>query len=235
MRVGRRISMAALNANVDEDLVMTNVWANIRLDENDAVLRLVGGDNTDGCGGRISLRGKNSIPVGAIQFQNPDAAGTGFNDVMQIEGGANPILRLFSHRITEVLDPTTAQDVLTHHVWANWTPTLTWTTGTPAAITTIARYLQIGKTIFFQISILSSDSNACTALVISDLPGTIVNVAGETFSAASLQRYGATGTTYIDPLAYIYPTDETIRFRAFQTATDGQAIGINVSGFYEVS
>ena len=115
-----------------------------------------------------------------------------------------------------------------------WTPTLAWTTGTPAAITTIARYCRIGIMCFFDINISSADSNGCSALTIT-LP--ITPVDNEmALPCAAIQLAGAGGADYSNPLAFINAdgTSNKIEFRAFTAATDGQNIRIQVSGCYEV-
>jgi hypothetical protein len=143
-----------------------------------------------------------------------------------------PYLNMLAHRISGVLDPTAAQDALTHHNWADWTPTLVWTGGTPSGLTTNARYLRIGNTIFFVFSVASADSNACTNLTISipvTTAATIVTI------VPAYQRYGVAGTTFAAIFGYIDPADDLIHFADFHTGTDNQAVGVNVSGFYEVA
>jgi len=71
-------------------------------------------------------------------------------------------------------------------VWMNYAPALTWTTGTPAAITTIARYSKVGTTVHFTVDISSADSNGATDLTIS-LPVAPVNNANR-ISVTSIQR-----------------------------------------------
>jgi hypothetical protein len=51
--------------------------------------------------------------------------------------------------------------------WTTWNPTLSWGGANPSGITTIARYTQIGKVVYFNINISSADSNGCTGLTIS--------------------------------------------------------------------
>ncbi|MCK9591886.1 MAG: hypothetical protein M0Q91_07750 [Methanoregula sp.] len=119
--------------------------------------------------------------------------------------------------------------------WAAWTPTLTWTTADPASITTVARWKKIGNVVFFHIDISSADSNACSDLTIS-LPADPVDNNDRT-ALASIQKAGAGGVTYSNPLAYIDmdSASKLIKFYAFTTGTDGQAIAIIVSGSYEVA
>lgn len=119
--------------------------------------------------------------------------------------------------------------------WGTWSPTLTWTGGTPGAITTVARYCQIDRVVHFHIDISSADSNAASALTIT-LPVDPVDNNDYT-AVASRQIAGAGGATWSDPLGYINmdSADKKINFAAFTTGTDGQAIRIVVSGSYEVA
>lgn len=117
--------------------------------------------------------------------------------------------------------------------WANWTPTLTWGTAAPDSLTIIARWRRIAGLIFFHIDIYSADSNAASSLTIT-LPVAPVNNA-DRIRCASIERAGAAGATYSDPLAYIKAdgSDNKINFLAFTTGTNAQAIAIIVSGVYE--
>jgi hypothetical protein len=116
--------------------------------------------------------------------------------------------------------------------WTDYTPTLTWTGGTPAAITTIARYCRCGFVVFGNVDISSADSNACSNLTIS-LP-----IAPALHSAnmriTSYEKAGAGGVTYTTAIGYIDPSDSLIKFRNFTTATDNQAFAMVCSFFYEV-
>ena len=120
-------------------------------------------------------------------------------------------------------------------VWAVYSPTLTWTTADPAAITTVARWKRIDDVIFFHIDISSADSNATDSLTIS-LPVNPVDNNDRT-ALSAIQKAGAGGVTYSNPLAYIDmdSASKLIKFYAFTTGTDGQAIAIIVSGSYEAA
>jgi hypothetical protein len=102
--------------------------------------------------------------------------------------------------ISKVKDPVANQDAATKKyvddatggaaVWANYVPVLTWTTGTPSGITTVARYIKVGKVVTFSIDIISADSNGATNLVIS-LPEAPANNANR-IAVTSIQRVGGT-------------------------------------------
>lgn len=51
--------------------------------------------------------------------------------------------------------------------WQDYIPTLTWTTTTPTGIITKAKYRQIGKTLFYNISVYCTDMNGTTGVRIS--------------------------------------------------------------------
>jgi hypothetical protein len=123
--------------------------------------------------------------------------------------------------------------VIPSSLWSMWIPTLVWTTGTPVTgLVTIARYKILGNICFISFNVVSTDSNACTALTIT-LPVAPKNN-GLYYSLSAIERYGAAGATYANPLAYITDSGTTIAFRAFATATDAQAIEVTVSGWYEI-
>jgi hypothetical protein len=115
------------------------------------------------------------------------------------------------------------------NTWNTWTPTLTWTTGTPSSITTIARYTIIGNTVFFNIYISSADGNAATALKIS-LPVS----PKDNNSLISVTSQQLVDTTWANRIAYIDDDDGNgIQFRDFATCTDNLAVAVIVTGQYE--
>jgi len=121
-------------------------------------------------------------------------------------------------------------------VWQDWTPTLAFGTGTPASIIiSKARWMKIGKTVFIDLTFYSADSNGCTSCTIT-LPVSIKYWPGCNTSLSAYQRYGASGTTYGNPLAYIRGdvNYDKIQFAAFNTCTDGQYIVMQVAGCYEI-
>jgi hypothetical protein len=73
--------------------------------------------------------------------------------------------------------------------WTMWSPSLTWSTGTPSGVSTIARYTQIGKVITFTIDITSTDSNGCTGLTVS-LPVAPANN-GNRIAVTSIENVGS--------------------------------------------
>lgn len=114
--------------------------------------------------------------------------------------------------------------------WAAWTPTLTWTTGTPASVTTVARWMRINKTVFFNFYTSSADGNGATVLTIS-LPV----APKDNNSFIPVQALQLQNTTWTNPEAFIDDNASVIAFYGFSTATDNQAIKIIVSGQYEIA
>jgi hypothetical protein len=118
--------------------------------------------------------------------------------------------------------------------WNTWTPSLTWTTGTPASPTTVARYQIQGSRVFFVFESTSADGNGGTALTVT-LPITPKDV-NEMNTVSGIQLQNA---TYSNPLSYIDQTNDTagnrlLTFRALSTCTDGEACSVFVSGSYEI-
>lgn len=70
-------------------------------------------------------------------------------------------------------DLTTAQGALTTataqladiaDAWTDWVPTLTWAMANPTGVTTIARYKQVGKTVYYLVKIDATDGNGAFQL-----------------------------------------------------------------------
>jgi hypothetical protein len=258
MRFYIPISVSTLNTNIDADLnlgaghgirtdwIETSTGTNnltlgragvgnlqtiCRLN-NLAALELRGGDYTAGSGGFINIGSKGMS--GGIQCGASDAAGTGGSVVMQILGVTDtPFLNLLSHRIAGILDPTTAQDALTHHTYADWTPTLVWATATPSGVSTTARWVKIGNTVFWYFRTYSADSNATTGLTFT-LPSTPGNHGSVQVAVSGSE---IVNTTLYSPRPYVTMSgaENRCQFWSFQTGVDAQAILVSASGFYEES
>jgi len=195
-----------------------------------------GAAGTTDKGAAIRLYGGTyATTPGSLLFYTPDAAQTTNVAVMRVLGVTDtPFLDMLSHRIAGIAAPTTAGDALIYQAWAAWTPTLTWTTGTPSSVVTTARWNQVGKIVFFTLFITSSDSNGCTNLTFT-LPVTPANAGGYTLFTA-FERYGAVAT--YKTLTF-YSTnngsDTLARTTEFQAASDGYVVQVTVTGFYEVA
>lgn len=255
MRVGRRISVAALNTNINADLdlgathgIKTD-WienttggsplthrgtaARIVQNVNNANLALYGGQYGAENGACLILTGSTAIGAGSIYLYVPNAAAAAGVPVLEVLGITDtPFINALSHRIAGLAQATTDLDAApVTKMWGAWTPTLTWTGGTPAALTTVARYCQIGRIVFFSFQTSSADSNACTNLTIS-LPVTFTSAL--VWSCSAIERYGVAGATYAALSAYADASDDLIHFFDFRTATDAQAVAVFITGFYEV-
>jgi hypothetical protein len=121
------------------------------------------------------------------------------------------------------------------NAWATYSPTLVWSTADPTGLTIVARWIQTGKLVNFYIDIHATDSNATDGVTIS-LPVAPVNL-GALIPVNSVELYGVTGAAYTFVTSYIQAdgSDNLIHFQKFQNTTDGQAMGIMVSGAYEVT
>jgi hypothetical protein len=116
-------------------------------------------------------------------------------------------------------------------VWKSWTPTITWTTATPASLDITGNYCIVGKTVFFKIRAYSADSNATTGLTCNiPIPASVNELAA--FYISGYERAGASGATYY-PLA-CYCNSNIITIGNFTAATDGQLVTVQLSGFYGI-
>jgi hypothetical protein len=117
--------------------------------------------------------------------------------------------------------------------WKDWTPTLTWTTGTPATdVVTTAKYVVIGKLCYFTLYYKASDGNGATALTVT-LPVTAYDKAGSQPASCNAQQ--KVDTTWTNPLAYIDDDNNLLKFRSLATVTDTNAVELLVTGFFEVA
>jgi hypothetical protein len=184
-------------------------------------------------GACIILTGSTAIGAGSFYSYVPNAAAAAGVPMFEILGITDtPFLNMLGHRITGLAQATTAMDAVPlTAIWQAWTPTLTWTGGTPAGLTTVARYCQIGRTVFFSFQTSSADSNACTNLTIT-LP--VAFTSAMVWSCSAIERYGVAGATYAALSAYADASDDLIHFFDFRAATDAQAVAVFITGFYEV-
>lgn len=110
--------------------------------------------------------------------------------------------------------------------WKSWTPTLAWTTATPGSITTTARYCVIGKTLFFNVYIVSTDGNGATRLTV-----TVPVHPKESAVVGSIQRVN---TTYTSPVCYVDSTIDKFGFLTFSTCTNNVGCSFRITGQYEI-
>jgi hypothetical protein len=212
--------------------------ATIKRDSNNAILQLMGGADATGGAAVINVRGADyGAAPGSINFYVPNAAKNALVNVFNLVGNTNtPTMDALTNRIINVGAVTTNGDALSYDDWTAWTPTLAWTTATPASVTTIAQYYISGKSVHFIFETYSSDSNGCTGLT-ATLPTSAATISNMNTAFSGWERYGAAGTTYTNPLPYVRmdANQDKIQFYGFQTATDGQTIVIGVSGEYKIA
>lgn len=200
-----------------------------------------GGSSVSGKGAYCLIFGADhATQPGALWLVVPNAAKTGSNVVISITGSTNtPEINFNSFRAYGVKTPSNASDIVDKNyvdavgqAWADYTPTLVWTTATPASVSVVARWTQIGRVLYVFVYVNSTDSNGATNLTIT-LPKTVSDP-GVGPAAYGYQIYGAAGSSYADPLPYIASSVSKIQFRNFQAGTDGQRIAVVVSAFCEV-
>lgn len=254
MRVGRRISISALNTNINADLNLgcgNVLYATamrcptacatgcyVHHDTlNDYFTVISGGTLANGKAARLFLAGSTYAGTpGDIGLSVPNAAANNDLNVATFHGNTDtPYLEMWSRRITSLAQATTDMDAApVTKVWVAWTPTIVWTGGTPASLTITCRYTQIARIVFFQIYINSADSNACTNCTIT-LPSTPANT-GTHHAVSCRQTYGVAGITYATISYYVTQDGSETRLMTnqFNACTDAQTVQLMLSGFYEV-
>ena len=111
-----------------------------------------------------------------------------------------------------------------------FTPTMTWTQGSPAADpvkTTQLAYCSSGSGLTaFSLYHVTTDGNGCTALVASKIPGGSATTGVVPIQAAQSQNAGA----YSNPIAVYDPSAASISFGSLTPLTDAQANILIVGG-----
>lgn len=110
-----------------------------------------------------------------------------------------------------------------------YVPTQTYGTATPGSPAVVCRWKKLGKAGVMYFGLTSADSNAVSSAKI-DFPFPIPDNNSYT-AICALEKAGAGGATWYQPIGYVDQTDNTAanraaNFRAFTTATDGQAFGL---------
>jgi hypothetical protein len=118
--------------------------------------------------------------------------------------------------------------------WAAWSPAPVWETGTPGTLTTIARYVQIGKVVHCVVYFSSADGNGATKLTLS-LPVLAKNNVADYYSMHTGYQYVAPVKSllvaYIDHPSAI-PKLTTTLMSAWTNDVSGQ---IGISFTYEAN
>jgi hypothetical protein len=133
-------------------------------------------------------------------------------------------------------------------VWTSWTPTLSWTL---AGSTNSSEYKQIGKTVYFNLSISSSGAVTVSGTFTFTLPvqptmngwvyGNFNTPTGNYPISASFNTISTTATVYV-PTATSTTANTALSSLALTssiiplgTVTTSANRSINISGFYEVA
>ena len=120
--------------------------------------------------------------------------------------------------------------------WAAFSPSPVWGTANPTITTTVARYVQTGKVVTFNVSFVISNGNAASSLTMS-LPVAAPQTANYQLPLIAFKKITTGGSSIMsDPFAYIDYTLATpvIKFNQFGTLPAGYTGVLNISGSYEV-
>ena len=121
--------------------------------------------------------------------------------------------------------------------WAAFSPSPVWGTANPTITTTVARYVQTGKVVTFNVSFVISNGNAASSLTMS-LPVAAPQTANYQLPLIAFKKITTGGSSIMsDPFAYIDYTlaTPTIKFNQFGTLPSGYTAVLNISGSYEVT
>lgn len=113
-----------------------------------------------------------------------------------------------------------------------WTPTLTWSGGTPSVGVNDGQYFVDGPLVFFAVNIFSGNSKGVTDLTLTlpITPSALIN----RVVVATQEGYGFGGNTYKDPLASIAAANPVLSFKSFAAGTSGQILRLTTTGFYAI-
>jgi hypothetical protein len=121
--------------------------------------------------------------------------------------------------------------------FTSYTPSETWTTGTPASITKAGFYKVVDGVVFGVYGTSSADNNAATQLVV--LPPDRIHPP-DTDTYVAVTGLALSNATYTNPYAYLDSANATEASRAFTltnppTWTDGQAVAVYMTYAYELN
>jgi hypothetical protein len=144
------------------------------------------------------------------------------------------VLNMGGNRIANIGSPTTAGDALIYQAWTDWNPSPAWTTGTPGALATSARYTQIGKTVYCSLFFSSADGNGATKLNFALPVLAKNNIAGYYSFHTGFQSVTPSKTLWV---GYIdHPSATPKMYETLMAAwTDGIAGQIGLSFTYEAA
>jgi hypothetical protein len=197
-----------------------------------------GSDGAQGIQGIQGIQGVNG--TNGINGTIPDSSQFYFlNGTRQLTGKLNA----GNFNLSNISNPVANQDAATKayvtafngtsgNAWTSYTPIYAWTV-TPATPTIGGRYTVIGKTVFFQSSYQSTDSNAGICLNFT-LPLTAINYG---MPVVALNGFTQNTNSYTPAMSAAFiasgtPTKVTLAI--FPTTIDGQYISLFVTGAYEI-
>lgn len=219
--------------------VLTNVSAVYQ--DNSSLQLILNAGPSFGTESAVVMYGKNVATIGGyFVFYTPNAAKNAINAVAYFTGDTDsPTLEMNTHKITGLGTPTVSTDAATKGYvdglsspsWNAWTPTFTFTGGTPTGVTSTARYSKNNKTVSINVRYYATDSKGAT-LTQFTLPfnNSVRSV------MYSRESYGNALASFKDPGADLYTTDplgNAVYFDYSAAGTNGQAIQYFVSGTYE--
>jgi len=197
---------------------------------------LMGGDGIAGEGAFCIPFGCNhSTYPGDFWIAVPNAAENAALTVCSVQGCTDtPYMSMGTYRITSLAEATTAADALRYNVWETYAPTLVWSGAGVTGVSTSCRYQRVGpKTVLLQLYIYATDSNGRSLSTIT-LPVNYTASGAGLIPIDSMERYGTTLASVIDPQGYTYASGVTvIGFLANQVGTAGQPIQYSLNALYE--
>jgi hypothetical protein len=148
---------------------------------------------------------------------------------------------MLSHQISGVLDPVSAQDAATKNyvdsggrAWAAWTPTMTYTAGTPTGVTTTARWTRAGKIVYWNFYTTGTSQNGFYLTIITfTLPVTPANIGMRTACTNWVVTTGASTPNYCYVLGD--GADNKGHLEFVGNPSTNSVYTIRASGFYEVT
>jgi hypothetical protein len=115
--------------------------------------------------------------------------------------------------------------------WQNWPIVLTWLTAVPTGITTAARWTQIGRVVFIEVSILATDSKGTTGVSFT-LPKQHANNGVYTM-LQNLVNAGLVVPPSYGVFYFISPGAKATGSAIPATSVSGQIYNVHVTGHYE--
>jgi hypothetical protein len=123
--------------------------------------------------------------------------------------------------------------------WTTWTPTIVYSTGTPAgSLVETCRYQLRDGICHYDVEITATDGKGCTQVAIPPPAGAYPYPAGSGVEIPAMSGEQLVDTTVTNPSVYMDVGNATIASRVIttrnlSTATSGKAFALRASGWYE--